>query len=449
MKHHLAEHLTEKGKKKFSRENLIKCETCARLCTKLGYPQHVCFPELVEKKRKTLLGETELDGEKEKSKPAKIICSECGMLVKRQKMKTHMIMAHSEEKPYTCSTCGKSFKLEGTLNKHMKIVHLAERNFHCDQCTKAFTSASSLKFHYMMHTDERRFQCPKCPKKFRKMYNVKVHLEALHGSGLPKFQCPHCLRQLKAKCALTEHIQRVHMKLKSWICSWPDCSEQFYNAKILRRHMCRHTGEKPLSCDYCECAYVQPTELLAHLKSKHNIHTLPLSKRTSFKVRSYERYIFDTDTSGIDGQKMKSIMFQASNATRAHSSPMYNTPATQTCNSPGVNIPTFSANRLAQVDTETKANCSLENSWTSSGSMTLQRVGECSQYANTPNGASYMPVTSVISTSSYVEHNQLVNVPSCSGDETGLYFTPGGSRTVPAESELTPVPDLKPFITDG
>ena len=44
---------------------------------------------------------------------------------------------HTNEKPYECDVCEKSFRTSGDLKSHMRI-HTNEKPYECDVCEKRF-----------------------------------------------------------------------------------------------------------------------------------------------------------------------------------------------------------------------------------------------------------------------------------------------------------------------
>lgn len=127
------------------------------------------------------------------------ICPHCAQIFYAKKNLDIHIKRHFNE--FSCAFCPQKFKARAELNKH-KVVHTTERNFICDICQKAFKSKRILREHKIRHETK----------------DVK------------KFQCSHCQRMLKSKYSLS-------------------------------RHLLIHTGEKKFTCSYCDCAYIQKTEL--------------------------------------------------------------------------------------------------------------------------------------------------------------------------------------------
>ncbi|KAK7930345.1 hypothetical protein WMY93_006740 [Mugilogobius chulae] len=68
--------------------------------------------------------------------------------------------------PYSCSECGKSFKIKSRLQQHM-ISHSDERPHKCPECGKMFKDKSNLNKHITTHTEARPYSCSECGKSFR------------------------------------------------------------------------------------------------------------------------------------------------------------------------------------------------------------------------------------------------------------------------------------------
>ncbi|XP_053374115.1 uncharacterized protein LOC123531742 [Mercenaria mercenaria] len=328
LQNHLAQHNTEEGKKKYSPENLIQCKKCTRVCLKSSFVSHTCHKDLLMQKRreerpKRRKGRKKIMevfsdvnfGEEPTKKilPASMICEVCGKMIERGQIKSHMKDVHFEEGTYPCEKCDKIFITPVRLKNHTKVAHETVKDVHCDQCLMTFISQGALKQHYQTHLDERPFKCDKCPKTYKKSSALNMHVRYAHEDAPPMFLCGNCGKCFKEKSRLNTHKRIEHLGIKTWVCSWPDCNYNSAYSNLLRRHMCSHTGEKPMSCDHCECRFVQPQELLAHMKSRHNIYQLPPSKKFPLTFKTYEKYVFVVNPEETKERKRKSIMFQAAN----------------------------------------------------------------------------------------------------------------------------------------
>ena len=60
----------------------------------------------------------------------------------------------TDQKPFNCSKCDKTFTEAGSLKTHERI-HAGEKPFSCSKCDKTFTTAGNLKTHERIHKGER------------------------------------------------------------------------------------------------------------------------------------------------------------------------------------------------------------------------------------------------------------------------------------------------------
>ena len=61
-------------------------------------------------------------------------CKICGKQI--VKLKTHMAIVHSSEKPFSCSYCEKSFKVPRNLRSHEKLHTASDNLYKCSKCEK-------------------------------------------------------------------------------------------------------------------------------------------------------------------------------------------------------------------------------------------------------------------------------------------------------------------------
>ena len=95
---------------------------------------------------------------------------------------------HTNERPYSCNYCAKSFIQRSALTVHTR-VHTGERPHGCEWlgCGKTFSDSSSLARHRRIHTGKRPYVCTirACTKSFCRKTTLTKHLRRAHQHALP------------------------------------------------------------------------------------------------------------------------------------------------------------------------------------------------------------------------------------------------------------------------
>ena len=173
---------------------------------------------------------------------------ECGKKFKvtdsrygQSKLVKRHIMMHKgkQESSYVCPECGKTFKNRGSLGPHMAL-HTGIKNIHCDECDQSFFTTSALLGHKMRtHDENQEVICPECGKRCSNKYTLKRHMIRHTGERPYKCEFEGCGKSFFDSQVLKNH-ERIHLDLKEFQCSL--CPKAFRQSYALVIHMKRHNG---------------------------------------------------------------------------------------------------------------------------------------------------------------------------------------------------------------
>ncbi|CAK1540746.1 unnamed protein product [Leptosia nina] len=132
-------------------------------------------------------------------------CDQCGKSYPPGYIRVHML-THSNNRPYSCKYCPKSFKVPGSLNSHILWNHKRTRNHRCEVCNATFISSSSRSSHIRKnHLKETKYACESCGKRFFSKSELQRH--SLTHTGVKNFHCHLCDKSYQTRYGLNVHLK--------------------------------------------------------------------------------------------------------------------------------------------------------------------------------------------------------------------------------------------------
>lgn len=133
-------------------------------------------------------------------------CHICAMTFDRQNNLIRHVNNHDPTKHATCQFCKKTFRKE-YMSDHLK-THTNERPYQCSVCGKTFNISRGLEMHMTCHTKVRKYKCDLCPKTYLRAYQLTVHRRTHTGDFI--YNCFDCNRGFAEKRSLKKHMISHH-----------------------------------------------------------------------------------------------------------------------------------------------------------------------------------------------------------------------------------------------
>lgn len=286
--------IRESSRNKFI--DTFNCITCDNVCQ--TYDELKAHYKNEHKKEKSGINETTFT-EYVSNGNVMYKCDKCSKDCSKKNMKTHLLY-HSNERPYVCKLCARTYKTvsdiirhgvrahgghkmhcsykcgfstsyTGALKDHEDRIHKQVYKYTCEKCGKGFQVKTWYIQHQNIHTGLKPFVCDICGVAFHMDRYLTTHRSSMHPQSLDKKRlvCLKCDLKCDSVNSLALHLEKEHgvlrSKTKSQKTSLCDfCGKILNRPEQLQIHRRMHLGEKPYHCSICNKSFSRKFSLHVH-----------------------------------------------------------------------------------------------------------------------------------------------------------------------------------------
>ncbi|KAG7157414.1 Zinc finger protein 91-like 1, partial [Homarus americanus] len=202
------------------------------------------------------------------------VCPVCGKSFRKHQEFVRHHRAHTHEKSYKCELCGAGFPLKSALDKHV-LVHTGERPFKCDICLKSFRQSAALVRHKLWtHRLKNQNKCELCGKTFFTPALLSYHLDS-HGDAGQSVKSRLAETSETEEQQLLEQCHSVKQENRGGGEVYGDargdgqhgceyCGKNFSSYVLLLTHKLTHKLSASYKCDVCHRTFREKRYLQKH-----------------------------------------------------------------------------------------------------------------------------------------------------------------------------------------